>query len=73
MGLIMVHEKYCLLITFHGKKIIMITPLEEYETQRKLLKVRFYPCYLPTNMKQAPSEKLAKPVSIVITRQFLLH
>ena len=51
----------------------MITFLEEYETQRKLLKVRFYPCYLPTNMKQAPSEKLAKPVSIVTTRQFPLH
>ena len=52
---------------------IMITLLEEYETQRKLLKVRFYPCYLLTNMKQAPSEKLAKPVSIVTTRQFSLH
>ena len=38
----------------------MITLLEEYETQHKLLKKRFYPCYLSTNMKQAPSEKLAK-------------
>ena len=27
----------------------MITLLEEYETQRKLLKVRFYPCHIPTN------------------------
>jgi len=27
----------------------MITLLEEYETQRKLLKVRSYPCYFPTN------------------------
>jgi hypothetical protein len=26
----------------------MITLLEEYETQRKLLKVRFYPCYFPS-------------------------
>ena len=25
------------------------------------------------NMKQAPPEKLAKPVSIVTTRQFSLH
>jgi hypothetical protein len=28
---------------------MMITLLEEYETQRKLLNVRFYPGYLPTN------------------------
>jgi hypothetical protein len=28
---------------------MMITLLEEYETQRKLLKVRFYPCYIHTN------------------------
>ena len=28
---------------------MMITPLEEYETQRKLLKVRFYPYYITTN------------------------
>ena len=28
---------------------MMITLLEKYETQRKLLKVRFYPCYIPTN------------------------
>jgi len=27
----------------------MITFLKEYETQRKLLKVRCYPCYIPTN------------------------
>ena len=27
----------------------MITLLEKYETQRNLLKVRFYPCYTPTN------------------------
>jgi hypothetical protein len=26
---------------------MMITFLEVYETQRKLLKVRFYPCYFP--------------------------
>ena len=26
----------------------MNTLLEKYETQRKLLKVRFYPCYIPT-------------------------
>ena len=38
----------------------MITLLEEYETKHKLLKKHFYPCYLPTNMKRAPSEKLAK-------------
>ena len=52
MGLITVHVKYCLLITFHRKYIMMITFLEVYETQRKLLKVRFYPCYFP-NMDQA--------------------
>jgi hypothetical protein len=28
---------------------MMITLLEKYETQRKLLKVRFYSCYIPTN------------------------
>jgi hypothetical protein len=28
---------------------MMITLLEKYETQCKLLKVRFYPCYIPTN------------------------
>ena len=28
---------------------MMITLIEEYETQRKLLKVRFCPCYIPTN------------------------
>jgi hypothetical protein len=28
---------------------MMITLLEEYETQRELLKVRFYPCYFPTS------------------------
>jgi hypothetical protein len=49
MGLITAYEKYFLLIPFHGKYIMMITLLEEYETQRKLLKVRFYPCYFPTN------------------------
>jgi len=49
MGLITVHEKYFSQITFHGMYIMMITLLEEYETQRKLLKVRFYPCYIPTN------------------------
>ena len=27
---------------------MMITLLEEYETQRKLLKVHFYPCYINT-------------------------
>jgi len=27
---------------------MMITLLEEYENQRKLLKVRFYPCYIPS-------------------------
>jgi len=26
----------------------MNTLLEKYETQRKLLKVSFYPCYIPT-------------------------
>ena len=33
MGLITVHEKYFLLITFDRKQIMMITFLEEYETQ----------------------------------------
>ena len=28
---------------------MMITLLKEYETQRNLLKVRFYPCCIPTN------------------------
>jgi len=27
---------------------MMITLLEEYETQRKLSKVRFDPCYIPS-------------------------
>ena len=27
---------------------MMITLLEKYETQRKLLKVRLYPCWIPT-------------------------
>jgi hypothetical protein len=28
---------------------MMITLLEEYEPQRKMLKVRFHPCYIRTN------------------------
>ena len=47
-GRLTVHEKYFLVITFHGKQILRNTLLEKYETQRKLLKVRFYPCYIPT-------------------------
>jgi hypothetical protein len=39
MGLITVHEKYFLLITFHGKYIMMTALLEEHESQRNLLKV----------------------------------
>ena len=44
----------------------MITLLEEYETQRKLLKIRFYPCYI-YNMKQALPGKLAKLITNYIS------
>ena len=29
--------------------MITLLKVEEYETQRKLLKVRFYPCCIPTS------------------------
>ena len=42
---------------------MMITLLEKYETQRQLLKVRFYPCYIPTNRNMVITDflKIVRP------------
>jgi hypothetical protein len=55
---------------------MMITFLEEYETQRKLLKVRVYPCYFLIWIRHSLQASIASThrhvhVQIVVLGSFL--